>query len=239
MLSRDSFGIKIFADGADVKGMQEMYNLGYVSGFTTNPSLMYKAGVTDYALFASSIANEITDLPLSFEVFSDDFSTMEEEARKITSWGSNVYVKIPVTNSKGDSSSSLIRKLTLDGLQINVTAILTIDQVKTTLDCLTPGVNSIISVFAGRIADTGVDPMPIMRETAELCREVESAQSLWASTREVLNIFQAQECGVDIITVTNDILAKLDNIGKDLTLFSLETVQMFFNDAMSLGFTIS
>ena len=237
-MTRDDFRIKIFADGADVKGMREMYSLGYVSGFTTNPSLMKKASVKDYVSFAEEIAKEITDLPLSFEVFSDDFATIELEARKIASWGENIYAKIPITNTKGESSAALIKKLSSDGMQLNITAIFTIDQVKTVLNSLTPDVNSYISVFAGRIADAGVDPMPIMRETAELCREIPGAQSLWASTREVYNIFQAQDCGVDIITVTNDILAKLKFIGKDLTQFSLETVQMFYDDATSLGYMI-
>ena len=237
-MTRNDFRIKIFADGADAKGMKEMYALGIVSGFTTNPTLMKKAGVTDYAVFASQIAREITDLPISFEVFADDFLTMEQEARKIAAWGKNVYVKIPVTNSKGESSEPLIKKLSSDGFQLNITAIFTIEQVKGVLDALTPGVNSIVSVFAGRIADAGIDPMPIMRKAAELCRQVKGAESLWASTRELLNIFQAQECGVDIITVTNDILSKLKYIGKSLTQFSLETVQMFRNDAVSLGYKI-
>jgi transaldolase len=238
VLTRKDFKIKIFADGADIKGMKEMYALGVVSGFTTNPTLMKKAGITDYTTFASRITSEITDLPISFEVFADDFLTMEQEARKIAALGKNVYVKIPVTNSKGKSSRPLIRKLSSDGLQLNITAVFTIEQVRDVLNALTPGINSIVSVFAGRIADAGVDPMPIMRKTAELCRQVKGAESLWASTRELLNIFQAQECGVDIITVTNDILARLKYIGKDLTQFSLETVQMFRNDALSLGYKI-
>jgi transaldolase len=238
VMTRNDFRIKIFADGADINGMKEMYALGVVSGFTTNPTLMKKAGVTDYATFASQIASEITDLPISFEVFADDFPTMEQEARKIASLGKNVYVKIPITNSKGESSTPLIKKLSSDGFQLNITAIFTIEQVEAVLGVLTPGVNSIVSLFAGRIADAGVDPMPIMHKTAELCRQVKGAESLWASTRELLNIFQAQECGADIITVTNDILARLKYVGKDLTQFSLETVQMFRNDAVSLGYKI-
>jgi transaldolase len=237
-MTRSDFRIKIFADGADTKGMKEMCALGIVSGFTTNPTLMKKAGITDYATFASQIAGEITDLPISFEVFADDFLIMEQEARKIAALGRNVYVKIPVTNSKGESSTPLIKKLSSDGFQLNITAVFTLDQVETVLDALTPGINSIVSVFAGRIADAGVDPMPIMRKTAELCRQIKGAESLWASTRELLNIFQAQECGVNIITVTNDILARLKYVGKDLTQFSLETVQMFRNDAVSLGYKI-
>jgi transaldolase len=238
VVTRNDFRIKIFADGADTKGMKEMYASGIVTGFTTNPTLMKKAGITDYATFASLIANEITDLPISFEVFADDFLTMEQEARKIAALGKNVYVKIPVTNSKGESSIALIKRLSSEGFQLNITAIFTVEQVEGVLDVLTPGINSIVSVFAGRIADTGVDPMPIMRKAAELCRQVKGTESLWASTRELLNIFQAQDCGVNIITVTNDILARLKYVGKDLTQFSLETVQMFRNDAMSLGYKI-
>jgi len=237
-MTRNDFKIKIFADGADIKGMKEMYALGVVSGFTTNPTLMKKVGINDYVTFASQIVGEITDLPISFEVFADDFLTMEQEARKINAWGKNVYVKIPVTNSKGESSLPLIKKLSSNGMQLNITAVFTIEQVEGVLNVFAPGINSIVSVFAGRIADAGVDPMPIMRKTAELCRQVKGVESLWASTRELLNIFQAQECGVDIITVTNDILARMKYIGKDLTQFSLETVQMFRNDAVSLGYKI-
>jgi len=237
-MTRNDFKIKIFADGADINGMKEMYASGIVSGFTTNPTLMKKAGVTDYVAFASQIASEIPDLPISFEVFADDFLTMEQEARKIATWGKNVYVKIPVTNSKGESSTPLIKKLSSDGFQLNVTAVFTIEQVECILEALTPGINSILSVFAGRIADAGVDPMPIMRKAAGLCRQVKGVESLWASARELLNIFQAQECRINIITVTNDILARLKYVGKDLTQFSLETVQMFRNDAVSLGYKI-
>jgi transaldolase len=238
IMTRDNFKIKIYADGADIKGMREIYNAGYASGFTTNPTLMKKAGVKDYVSFASKIAQEITDLPLSFEVFADDFVTMEAEAKMIASWGENIYVKIPITNTKGESSTKLIRKLSAEGIQLNVTAVFTISQVKNVLNCFSPGVKSIVSVFAGRIADTGIDPMPIMRETANLCNGMSNVESLWASTRELLNIFQAQDCGVDIITVTNDILTKLKYVGKDLTQFSLETVQMFYYDASSLGYRI-
>ncbi len=237
-MTREDFRIKIFADGADAKGMKDMYASGIVSGFTTNPSLMKKAGVTDYAAFAQAIAQEITDLPLSFEVFSDDFETMEKEAKAICSWGNNVYVKIPVTNAKGESSLPLIRRLSADGMKLNVTALLALRQVEEVAKALTPGVGACISVFAGRIADTGVNPCRIMKETAAICKTIEGTQSLWASTRELLNIFQAQDCGVDIITVTNDILKKLPMVGKDLEELSLETVQMFRDDAVSLGFQI-
>ncbi|GMO29341.1 MAG: transaldolase [Termitinemataceae bacterium] len=237
-MTRSDFKIKIFADGADAKGMKEMYAAGYVSGFTTNPTLMKKAGVSDYASFARSIAAEITDLPLSFEVFADDFDTMEQEARKISSWGKNVYVKIPVTNSQGESSCELIRKLSSEGMKLNITALLTLEQVKNVVAALTPNVGAYVSVFAGRIADTGVDPKPVMKQASALCHKKSGIESLWASTREVLNIFQAQDCGVDIITVTNDILKKLPMLGKDLTQLSLETVQMFRGDALSLGYKI-
>lgn len=237
-MTREDFKIKIFADGADIDGMREEYKKGYVSGFTTNPTLMKKAGVKDYEVFAMEIAKEITDLPLSFEVFSDDFEAMEKETRKIGSWGDNIYIKIPVTNTKGESTTEFIEKLSAEGFKLNITAILTIKQVESVVKVLTPDVGAYVSVFAGRIADTGVDPIPVMKETVNICRSKAGIESLWASTREVLNIFQAQDCGVDIITVTNDILKKLPMVGKDLTELSLETVQMFYNDGQSLGYKI-
>lgn len=237
-MTRDDFKIKIFADGADINGMKEMYSEGYVSGFTTNPSLMKKAGVVNYEDFAIKVVREIKNLPLSFEVFSDDFDTMEKEARKIGSWADNIYIKIPITNTKGESSTTLIKRLSADGLKVNITAILTEQQIVEAAEAITPGVGAYISVFAGRIADTGVNPIPIMRETAEICKKVDKLESLWASTRELYNIFQAQECGVDIITVTNDILKKLPMVGKDLQKLSLETVNMFYDDAKSLGYKI-
>ena len=237
-MTRDDFKIKIFADGADINGMKEMYKSGYVSGFTTNPSLMKKAGVLNYETFALEVVKEITNLPLSFEVFSDDFETMEKEARKIGSWANNIYVKIPVTNTKGESSVRLIKKLSAEGFKLNITAILTINQVEQVVKALTPGSGAYISVFAGRIADTGVNPIPIMKQAVDICRSVEGVESLWASTRELLNIFQAQDCGVDIITVTNDILKKMPLVGKDLTELSLDTVKMFHDDAKGLGYKI-
>jgi len=237
-MTRDDFKIKIYADGADIGGMKEMYREGYVSGFTTNPTLMKKAGVSDYEAFAREIAKEITDFPLSFEVFSDDFETMEKEARKIGSWGDNIFIKLPVTNTKGESTADLIKKLSSEGLKLNITAILTISQVDNVVKALTSGVGAYVSVFAGRIADTGVNPIPIMKETVSMCKSVAGVESLWASTRELLNIFQAQECGVDIITVTNDILKKLPMVNKDLAQLSLETVTMFYNDALSLGYKL-
>ncbi|GMO40354.1 MAG: transaldolase [Termitinemataceae bacterium] len=237
-MTNKDFNIKIFADGAEIDGMLEMYRSGFISGFTTNPTLMKKAGLTDYETFALKAVEAIPDMPLSFEVFSDDFETMEKEARKIGNWGKNVFIKIPVTNTKGESSTLLIKKLSAEGLKLNITAILTLSQVESVLKNITPNAGAVISVFAGRIADTGIDPMPLMRETANMCKDVSKVESLWASTRELLNIFQAEQCGVDIITVTNDILKKLTNVGKDLTKLSLETVQMFYNDAKSSGYKI-
>jgi len=237
-MTRDDFKIKIFADGADITGMREEYKKGYVSGFTTNPTLMKNAGVADYEIFAREIAMEITDLPLSFEVFSDDFEIMEKEARKIGSWGDNIYIKLPVTNTKGESTTGLIKKLSSEGFKLNITAILTIEQVEGVVDSLTSGTGAYVSVFAGRIADTGVDPIPMMKKTVEICRRKAGIESLWASTRELLNIFQAQDCGVDIITVTNDILKKLTMVGMDLSDLSLDTVKMFYNDGQSLGYRL-
>lgn len=230
--------IKIFADGADIKGMKEEYSKGYVTGFTTNPTLMKKAGVKDYVPFAKEVVTAISDLPLSLEVFADDFDTMEKEAMVISALGDNVYVKIPITNSKGESSIPLIKKLSAAGLKLNVTAIMTIKQVKETVEAFADGTQNVVSVFAGRVMDTGVDAMPLMKEVAAICKTKPGTESLWASCREVYNIIQADECGVDIITVTNAILGKLPMLGKDLTELSLETVQMFVNDGKSLGFSI-
>ena len=230
--------ITLYADGADIEGMKEEYQKGYVKGFTTNPTLMKKAGVTDYVTFAKEAVSQIPDLPLSFEVFADDFDTMEKEAKVIAALGDNVNVKIPITNSRGESSIPLIAKLSQAGLKLNVTAILTLDQVRRTVDAFCPGTQNIVSVFAGRIMDTGVDAVPIMQEAAKICRTKPGTLSLWASCREVYNIIQADACGTDIITVTNNLLAKLPNLGKDLAQFSLETVQMFASDSRALGFSI-
>ena len=229
--------IAIYADGADINGMLEMYKKSYIKGFTTNPTLMKKAGVTSYTEFAKKAVEEIPDLPISFEVFADEFDLMEKEALILAGYGKNVFVKIPITNAKGESSVPLIKRLSEQGVNLNVTAIFTIEQVKNVLAVLTEGTQNIISVFAGRIADAGVDPEDIMKETAALCKE-KGAMSLWASCREVFNIIQADRCGVDIVTVTNDLLAKTSNFGKDLEQFSLETVQMFERDGKSLGFSI-
>jgi transaldolase len=230
--------VTVYADGADIEGMKEEYRKGFVKGFTTNPTLMKKAGVKDYMGFAKEALKEIPDLPLSLEVFADDFDTMEKEARVISALSENVFVKIPITNSKGESSIPLIKKLSEDGIRLNVTAILTIPQVKEAVAAFKEGTENIVSVFAGRILDTGVDAVPVMKEVTQICRTKPGTLSLWASCREVYNIIQADQCGTDIITVTNDILKKLPNLGKDLTKLSLETVQMFVNDGKSLGFSI-
>lgn len=232
------FRIKLYADGADLKGMIDEYRKGIVSGFTTNPTLMKKAGVSSYRGFAEAAVKAIPDLPISFEVFADDLAGMEREARIIAGWGENVYIKIPVTNTKGESTAPIIRTLSQDGLHLNVTAILTTDQVKTVAKALSPDTPSIVSVFAGRIADTGKDPVPIMKESVAVLKSNPEAELLWASTRELLNLVQAESCGCHIITITNDILQKIPQVGKDLNRLSRETVQMFYNDAQSAGYTI-
>lgn len=230
--------IKLFADGAVLADMKNAYAGGLVKGFTTNPTLMKKAGITDYNQFAKDVLAEINDMPISFEVFSDEFVEMEREARIINSWGENVYIKIPITNTKGESSIPLIKKLAGDGLKLNVTAIMTLEQVEAVASVLDSEVPAVVSVFAGRIADTGRDPMPIMREAVEVLKMNQNAELLWASPREVLNVYQADECGCHIITITPDLLKKIESRGKDLNEFSLETVKMFYNDAVALGYKI-
>ena len=231
--------IKIFADGADIKAMVEAYKGGTVKGFTTNPTLMKKNGITDYESFAKEVLKNIPDRPISFEVFSDDFNEMELQAKEIASWGKNINVKIPITNTKGQSSIPLIKKLSGNGLSLNITAILTVEQVKEVQKVLNPNIYNIVSVFAGRTADTGRDPMPYMIECAKILKPLQKTDLLWASSRELLNIFQAEQAGCQIITVTNDILKKLSNVGKDLTELSLDTVKMFYNDASQAGFKIN
>lgn len=238
MRGLQQFKIKLYADGADLNDMIDEYKKGIVGGFTTNPTLMKKAGVRNYEEFAKAALKAIPDLPISFEVFSDDLPSMEREARKIGGWGDNVYIKIPVTTTKGESTASLVKKLSDDGLKLNVTAILAVNQVKMVFKALSPDTPSIVSVFAGRIADTGVDPMPIMKESVMILRSNPKAELLWASTRELLNLIQAETCGCHIITITNDILKKVPQIGKDLNQLSLETVQMFYSDAQSAGYKI-
>jgi transaldolase len=239
LMSRlDTLKIKIFADGADLDGMLAMYADPRIDGFTTNPTLMRKAGVTDYEVFARTVLERITDRPISFEVFADTFDDMERQARRIAGWGSNVNVKIPITNTKGASSADLVKRLSADGITVNVTAIMTIDQVREVAAALHPESQSIISVFAGRVADTGRDPVPHMRECLECLSERPGAALLWASPRELLNLFQADEIGCHIITMTNDLLAKLAMVGKDLDVFSRETVEMFRADAEAAKFTL-
>ncbi len=233
-----ALSIKVFSDGAVLETMLHDLNSGLVTGFTTNPSLMKKAGITSYIGFAKDVLKEITDYPVSFEVFADDLEGMEQEARRIAALGDNVYVKIPVTNSKGESTAPLIDRLTAEGIKVNVTAIFTVEQVREVVDALKSGTPAVVSVFAGRIADTGVDPMPIMQEALAICREKEGVELLWASPRETFNIYQADSLGVDIITCTSDLIKKLELKDKDLTEYSLETVQMFLRDSSSLGFTI-
>ncbi len=237
VLDKD-INIKIFADGANIESMKQAYKEGVVKGFTTNPTLMKKDGVTDYESFAKAAIAAITDMPISFEVFSDDFVSMEKEARQIGSWGKNVNIKIPITNTKGESSIPLIKKLSAEGIFLNITAILTLEQVKEVAAALSPTSEAIVSVFAGRIADTGRDPKPLMKECAKLLQGLPKAYLLWASSRELLNIFEAQECGCHIITVTNDLLKKLPMVGKDLKELSLDTVKMFYKDATSAGYKI-
>ncbi len=230
--------IKLFADGADINEMKKNYQEGIVQGFTTNPTLMRKANVVDYKAFALDVLKEIRDLPISFEVFSDTFEAMESEARKIASWGKNVNVKIPITNTQGESSIALIKKLSHEGVSLNVTAILTVEQVKAVAQAISPEAQTIVSVFAGRIADTGRDPVSYMEEAAKILKPNKNAQLLWASSRELLNIFQAQSCGCHIITVTNDILRKLPMVDYDLKELSLDTVKMFRADAVKTGYSI-
>ncbi len=238
MKSISDLRVKIFADGAELAGMLEMYAKPYIKGFTTNPTLMHKAGLTDYRAFAHSILDKIKDKPISFEVFSDDFSDMERQAREIATWGSNVYVKIPVTNTRGDSSNDLVRRLSHEGVNLNVTALMTQEQVRTVVQSLSGGAPSCVSVFAGRIADTGCDPVPLMSECLKIMRDIPDSELIWASPRELLNIFQADEIGCHIITVTNDVLKKLALVGKDLTEFSLDTVKMFYDDGRNAGFSL-
>ncbi|MBO5550973.1 MAG: transaldolase [Lachnospiraceae bacterium] len=230
--------IDIYADGADIAKMKEQHEEGFVKGFTTNPTLMKKAGVEDYKAFAKEAAEAIRDVPLSFEVFADDFSTMEQEARVLSAFGENVYVKIPVTNTKGEHSTELIRTLSGQGLKINVTAVFTIEQVKEVLEALDPSTASIVSIFAGRITNAGADAEPVIRETARLCKEHGNSQVLWASSRELFNVIQAERSGADIITLTDDLLKALPTLGKDLYEYSLDTVKMFYNDGKALGYKI-
>jgi transaldolase len=238
MVSVNDLKIKVFADGADLGGIEEMYANPLVKGFTTNPTLMRQAGVADYEAFAHQVLAKVKDRPVSFEVFADEFDEMERQAMKIAAWGANVNVKIPITNTKGHSAVPLIAKLSAAGVVVNVTAMMTLAQVREVAGALARDTAAIVSVFAGRIADTGVDPMPHMTQALEILKSRPKAELLWASPRELLNIFQADAIGCHIITVTNSVLAKLDGVGKGLDQFSLETVQMFHRDASSAGYRV-
>ena len=238
MKSVSDLKVKIFGDGADIAGILDLSRKPYIKGFTTNPTLMRKSGIPDYAAFAAQVLQHITDRPVSFEVLADDAETMERQARHVATWGKNVYVKIPVTNTRRAPMYELIRRLSLEGIQLNVTAILTLEQVRETANALHGGAPSNVSVFAGRIADTGRDPVPLMKECVDMLCKNEHCELIWASPRELLNIFQADEIGCDIITVTNDILKKLDLVGKSLEDFSLETVKMFYEDGVKSGYTL-
>jgi transaldolase len=234
----DNLNVKLFADGADKRAMLELYANPRVRGFTTNPTLMRKAGVADYEAFAREILEAIPDRPISLEVFADDFPEMERQARKLASWGPNVYVKIPVTNTRRESSAPLIRKLSHDGVKVNVTAMFTLEQVREVTDALAGGAPANESIFAGRIADTGIDPCPIIAAAVEHLRPHPQIELIWASPRELLNVVQAAETGCHIITATPDILKKLGLLGKDLAEYSLETVKMFYDDAASSGYAL-
>jgi transaldolase len=234
----DQLSVKIFADGADLAGMLDMYRQPFIHGFTTNPTLMRRAGITDYRAFAKQVLAAIPDRPISFEVFSDEFAEMDRQAREIASWGANVYVKIPVTNTRGESTCDLVKRLSHAGVKLNVTALLSLAQVRDVVAAVAGGAPSCISVFAGRVADTGYDPVPLMTAAVEMLRMAPEAELIWASPRELLNIFQADAIGCHIITVTNDILKKLSNVGRDLEDYSLDTVKMFDTDAKAAGFVL-
>lgn len=230
--------VKLYQDGADINAILKAAAEGNVAGFTTNPTLMRKAGITDYKEFALKLIAAIPDKPISFEVFSDDFETMEAEAREIASWGGTTSIKIPITNTKSESAAPLIQKLSAEGMSLNVTAITTLDQVDVVARAVSPTSHVIVSIFAGRIADTGIDPVPLMTEAAKRLAHLPKAELLWASPRELLNVIQADQCGCHIITATPDILAKLKLLGKDLTQYSLETVKMFYEDARAAGYKL-
>lgn len=238
MPSISALRVKIFADGADFDGIMKMYANPVIKGFTTNPTLMRKAGVSDYEAFARKLLAAVPDRPISLEVFADEFDEMERQALAIASWGRNVNVKIPVTNTRREFAGPLIRKLSAASVALNVTAVFTLDQVQRIVACLDPKTPAIVSIFAGRVADSGIDPVPLMAEAVKILKSKPKAELIWASPRELLNIFQADAIGCHIITVTNDILAKLNLVGKDQDGYSLETVQMFYRDAAAAGYTI-
>ena len=238
MKNIETLKVKIFADGADKNGMLEMYEKPYIKGLTTNPTLMNKVGITDYRAFCKDILIHIKDKPISFEVFSDDFSEMERQALEIAGWGENVYVKIPVTNTRKETCYALVKKLAAQKVKLNVTALMTLDQVRNVVASLEPNVPSYVSVFAGRIADTGRDPVPMMAAAVNELKKAPSSELIWASPRELLNIFHANDIGCHVITVTNDILKKLSLVDYDRDVYSLDTVKMFYNDAVAAGYKI-
>ncbi|PPR11185.1 MAG: Transaldolase [Alphaproteobacteria bacterium MarineAlpha11_Bin1] len=230
--------VQVFADGADLDGIAALAANALIKGFTTNPTLMRKAGIEDYESFARNVLEIVPTLPVSFEVFADDFDEMETQARAIAAWGDNVNVKIPITNTKGEFAGPLVERLSNSGISVNVTALMEMEQVEKITACLDPSVTAFVSVFAGRIADTGRDPIPIMTEAVACLAQKPTAKLIWASPRELLNIFHAEQCGCQVITVTTDVLEKLPIIGKDLAQYSLETVEMFYRDATSAGYRV-
>ena len=238
MIDASKLSVRVFADGADMASVRKLAADPLIAGFTTNPTLMRNAGVQDYEAFAHEFLETVSDRPISFEVFSDEFADMERQALKIASWGDNVYVKIPITNTEGVSSLDLVRRLTNAGVQLNITALMTNAQVDATAEALEGGTSAFVSVFAGRIADSGRDPVPILRQAADILKSRPRAELLWASPREVLNLVQAASCGCHIITMVNDLLKKVSCLGKPLEEFSLETVRMFYQDAQSAGYRI-
>ncbi len=238
MIQLEGLSTKIFADGADLPSLLRLAAEPHITGFTTNPTLMRKAGIADYERFAREVLEQITDRPISFEVFSDEIAEMRDQALTIASWGHNVYVKVPVTNTRGEWTDQLVHELSHEGVQVNVTALMTPAQVDRVARALAGGAPSNISVFAGRVADTGVDPVPLMRDALSAAAQAEAAELIWASPRELLNIIQANEIGCHIITVTHDILGKIGLVGKDLDEYSLDTVKMFHGDAEAAGFTL-
>jgi transaldolase len=235
----EGLSIELFADGADLQALRRLAALPYIAGFTTNPTHMGKAGIANYEVFARDAVEIAGDRPISFEVFADDFQEMISQARTIATWGPNVFVKIPVTDTTGRSTAEAIRYLSSDGVQLNVTALLTVSQTEDVVAAIEPDVPSFISIFAGRVADTGRDPVPIIKAALEVMASVPASRMIWASPRELLNIFHADAAGCHVITVTSDLLGKLHLVGKDLTEFSLETVKMFYDDASAAGFTIA
>lgn len=231
-------GLKIYGDGASLGDFLRLYSEGSVQGFTTNPSLMARAGVADYEAFARELLTHVRDYPISFEVIADDFPEIRRQALKIASWGENVYVKLPITNTRGESSLPLARELSAAGVKLNITAILTLEQVAAAIDAVSIDTPAIISIFAGRIADTGIDPVPVMAAAVAMASTKPQVEILWASVREVLNLYQAQQCGCHIVTATADVLKKVAQYGKDLDDLSLETVAMFYSDAQSAGYSL-